>query len=127
MTLGFALASASWFLMGAFPTLTMTVVAIAIFAIGEAIQAPRYYAYVADLAPKAQVGTYMGFAFLPVALGTFICGDDRPGGSSPTTCRGPPRRGRCGISSARSASSSTLLMVLYDRFVTPRPAAQDRG
>jgi dipeptide/tripeptide permease len=74
MTTGFVLASASWFVMGAFPTLTMTIVAIAIFAIGEATQAPRYYEYVADLAPKEQIGTYMGFAFLPVAIGTFISG-----------------------------------------------------
>jgi len=74
MSTGFLLASASWFVMGAFPTLTMTIVAIAIFAIGEATQAPRYYEYVADLAPKEQIGTYMGFAFLPVAIGTFVSG-----------------------------------------------------
>jgi dipeptide/tripeptide permease len=74
MTLGFAIASASWFLMGAIPTLTATIAAIAIYAIGEGLQAPRYYEYVADLAPKEQVGTYMGFAFLPVAIGTFVSG-----------------------------------------------------
>ncbi len=74
MIVGFVLASVSWFVMGAFPTLAMTVGAIVIFAIGEATQAPRYYEYVADLAPKEQVGTYMGFAFLPVAIGTFISG-----------------------------------------------------
>jgi len=74
MIFGFTLASLSWFVMGAFPTLAMTVSAIVIFAIGEATQAPRYYEYVADLAPKEQVGTYMGFAFLPVAIGTFVAG-----------------------------------------------------
>ncbi|MEO8197243.1 MAG: MFS transporter [Thermoanaerobaculia bacterium] len=74
MTLGFAIASASWFLMGAIPTLTATIAAIAIYAIGEGLQAPRYYEYVADLAPREQVGTYMGFAFLPVAIGTFVAG-----------------------------------------------------
>jgi dipeptide/tripeptide permease len=74
MTLGFALATVSWFIMGMFPTLPMTILAIVIFAVGEATQAPRYYEYVADLAPREQVGTYMGFAFLPVAIGTFIAG-----------------------------------------------------
>lgn len=74
MLLGFTLASVSWFVMGMFPTLAMTILAIAVFAIGEATQAPRYYEYVADLAPKEQVGTYMGFAFLPVAIGTFLAG-----------------------------------------------------
>lgn len=74
MLLGFSLASGSWFLMGTFPLLGVTIGAIALFALGEAIQAPRYYEYVADLAPKEQVGTYMGFAFLPVAIGTFFAG-----------------------------------------------------
>jgi POT family proton-dependent oligopeptide transporter len=74
MTLGFSLASASWFLMGSVPTIACTVAAIVIYALGEGLQAPRYYEYVADLAPPAQVGTYMGFAFLPVAIGTFVAG-----------------------------------------------------
>jgi len=74
MILGFVLASLSWFVMGALPTLAWTIGAIVVFAVGEATQAPRYYEYVADLAPKEQVGTYMGFAFLPVAIGTFISG-----------------------------------------------------
>lgn len=74
MTTGFLLASASWFIMGGFPTLTMTIAAIMVFAIGEATQAPRYYEYVADLAPKEQIGIYMGYAFLPVAIGTFVAG-----------------------------------------------------
>lgn len=74
MTLGFALATISWFMMGSVASLPMTVAAIVVFAIGEAIQAPRFYEYVADLAPKDQVGTYMGFAFLPVALGAFVAG-----------------------------------------------------
>ena len=126
MTLGFTLASASWFLMGAFPTLTMTVVAIAIFAIGEAIQAPRYYAYVADLAPKAQVGTYMGFAFLPVALGTFVAG--RSSGWLVTNyVQGSATPSHMWYFVGAIGVASTLLMVLYDRFVTPRPAAQNRG
>ena len=30
--------------------------------------------YVAALAPTEQVGTHMGFAFLPIAIGTFIAG-----------------------------------------------------
>lgn len=74
MTLGFGIASASWLLIGTFPTLILTIAAIAIYAIGEGLQAPRFYDYVADLAPKAQIGTYMGFAFLPVAIGSFVAG-----------------------------------------------------
>src|SRR5688572_18012590 len=65
MTLGFVFASLSWIIIGAIPTVTATVIGIAIFALGEAIQAPRFYEYVSTLAPKDQLGTFMGFSFLP--------------------------------------------------------------
>jgi proton-dependent oligopeptide transporter, POT family len=119
MTLGFALASVSWFLMGAVPTVSMTVVAIIVFAVGEAIQSPRYYEYVADLAPKEQVGTYMGFAFIPVALGTFVAGFSSGRlveayvNQSDTPWHMWYFVGGIGV-------VSTLLMVLYDRLLTPR-------
>jgi POT family proton-dependent oligopeptide transporter len=122
MSLGFALASASWFVMGTFPTLPMTVAAICLFALGEAIQAPRYYEYVADLAPKDQMGTYMGFAFLPIAIGTFIAGAIS-GKLVSHYIQGPgqaaPQRmwyviGAIGL-------ASTILMVLYDRLIVRRP------
>ncbi|PYU67168.1 MAG: hypothetical protein DMG49_19695 [Acidobacteria bacterium] len=37
-------------------------------ALGELTQQPRYYDYISRLAPAGQQGTYMGFAFLPLAL-----------------------------------------------------------
>jgi len=74
MSLGFAIASLSWLLLALSPTIPVAIAAMALFAIGEATQAPRFYEYVADLAPKEQVGTYMGFAFLPVAIGSFVAG-----------------------------------------------------
>jgi len=74
MSLGFAIASFSWLLMATTPSVPVAIAAMALFAIGEVTQAPRFYEYVADLAPKEQVGTYMGFAFLPVAIGSFVAG-----------------------------------------------------
>jgi dipeptide/tripeptide permease len=74
MSLGFGIASCSWLLMAFAPTIPVAIAAMALFAIGEVTQAPRFYEYVADLAPKEQVGTYMGFAFLPVAIGSFVAG-----------------------------------------------------
>jgi MFS family permease len=71
---GLAIASASWLIIPAWPTVAGTVVAVALFAAGESTLAPRFYEYVASLAPKEQVGTYMGFAFLPVAIGSFAAG-----------------------------------------------------
>jgi dipeptide/tripeptide permease len=125
MTLGFALASACWFIMGSVPSLPVCVAGIVVFAVGEALQAPRYYEYVADLAPKEQVGTYMGFAFLPIAIGTFIAGAIS-GKLVAYYIQGPgkaaPQRmwyiiGAIGV-------GSTILMALYDRLVIRRrPAA----
>jgi dipeptide/tripeptide permease len=74
MTVGFAIASASWLLVAAAPSIGVLVGAIVLFALGEAMQAPRFYEYVADLAPGDQVGTFMGFAFLPVAVGSLVAG-----------------------------------------------------
>ena len=123
MVIGFALASASWFLMGSFPTLTLTVVAIAIYALGEGLQAPRYYEYVASLAPKDQVGTYMGFAFLPVAIGTFIAG----GLAGKLVTHYMPQGGdlsqapRMWFVVGWIGVASTLAMIAYDRLVARRP------
>ena len=47
---------------------------IIVLALGEIIQAPRYYEYIAKLAPAEQQGTYMGFAFLPIGIGSLIGG-----------------------------------------------------
>lgn len=74
MTVGFTIASLSWMVIGTWATVPMTIFGIALFALGEAIQAPRFYEYVSKLAPQSQVGTFMGFAFLPVAIGSFTAG-----------------------------------------------------
>jgi proton-dependent oligopeptide transporter, POT family len=118
MTLGFGAASLAWFIMGTFPTLGITILAIAIFAVGEATHAPRYYEYVADLAPKDQVGTYMGFAFLPVAIGTFFAG--ALAAWLLTTYMPSPEPQRMWYVVGSVGIVSTVLMVLYDRFIAPR-------
>jgi POT family proton-dependent oligopeptide transporter len=74
MTMGFVFASLSWFIIASAQSVPVTIAAIAFFAVGEAIQSPRFYEYVGSLAPKDQVGTFMGFAFLPVAIGSFTAG-----------------------------------------------------
>jgi dipeptide/tripeptide permease len=122
MIVGFALATVCWFLMGALPTLTMTIVAIAVFAIGEATQAPRYYEYVASLAPKDQVGTYMGFAFLPVAIGTFVAGATSGWLVTRYVAGGNPQAPLMWYWVGGIGVVSTVLMVVYDRFLAPRPA-----
>jgi len=124
MTIGFLLASISWLVMAAVPTLTVTIVAITIFALGEGLQSPRYYEYVADLAPKEQVGTYMGFAFLPIAIGTFVAGMiagplvvHYVDGFKKGTVAHPETMW---LWIAGIGFASTALMLVYDRFVAPK-------
>ena len=123
MVLGFGLATACWFIMGAVPTLTATVIAMVIFAVGEAIQAPRFYEYVARLAPPEQVGTYMGFAFLPIAIGTFIAGWSSGYLVKHFVEDGNPAAPTMWLIVGSYGLVSTLLLILYDRFVAPKPGA----
>ncbi|MBS1680461.1 MAG: MFS transporter [Bacteroidetes bacterium] len=74
MVIGFVLASVAWFIVGVFGTATFVVVGAILFGLADATQTPRFYDYVSSFAPKHQVGTFMGFAFLPVAIGSFTAG-----------------------------------------------------
>jgi len=72
--LGTIVSSLSWFIVSFWPTVPGVVVSIFVLALGEMIQAPRYYEYISRLAPPGQQGTYMGFAFLPIGIGSLIGG-----------------------------------------------------
>jgi MFS family permease len=50
------------------------VLSLFVLALGEIILSPRYYEYISRLAPPGQQGTYMGFAFLPIGIGSLIGG-----------------------------------------------------
>jgi POT family proton-dependent oligopeptide transporter len=123
MALGFALATACWFVMAGLPTVAFTVAAIAMFAIGEGLQSPRYYEYVAALAPKEQVGTYMGFAFLPIAIGTFIAGWSSGYLVKHYVEGGNPEAPSMWLWVGSYGVVATALMLVYDRFVARRAAA----
>jgi dipeptide/tripeptide permease len=71
---GFVISSLSWILIIAYGSTWSVVVAIIFFALGEGTLSPRFYEYMYSLAPPSQTGTYMGFAFLPVAIGAFAAG-----------------------------------------------------
>jgi dipeptide/tripeptide permease len=74
IALGFLFAGLSWAILAIRPTVPMVVATFVVLAIGEVIQASRYYEYISRLAPSGQQGLYMGYAFLPVAIGYFIAG-----------------------------------------------------
>jgi proton-dependent oligopeptide transporter, POT family len=120
MVLGVGIATASWFLMGAVPTLTGCIIALMLFAIGESIQAPRFYEYVARLAPQEQLGTYMGFAFLPIAIGTFFSGWSSGYLVERFVEGGNPDAPFMWYIVGGYGIAATLLLIVYDKFVAPK-------
>ena len=74
VTLGTVITGVAWLLIGAHATVVMAVLTLMVVALGEIIQSPRYYEYISRLAPAGQQGTYMGFAFLPIGIGSLVGG-----------------------------------------------------
>jgi POT family proton-dependent oligopeptide transporter len=72
--LGTLISSLAWILLIVHPSVWMAVATLVVVAIGEIVQQPRYYDYISRLAPEGQQGTYMGFAFLPLGIGSMIAG-----------------------------------------------------
>ena len=104
------------------PTVTGVVLTLVAVALGEITQSPRYYEYISRLAPSGQQGTYMGFAFLPLGIGSLIGGNfggflihhygevqHRPGMM-------------WGVITAIGLLTAVLLWI-YDRFVLPKEVA----
>jgi POT family proton-dependent oligopeptide transporter len=93
-----------------------------IVALGELTQQPRYYDYISRLAPAGQQGTYMGFAFLPLGIGSFVAGSI--GGKLLHhfgEVRHQPQRFWWAITGI--GVLTTLLLWIYDRVV--KPSAQE--
>ncbi len=74
ISLGFSVSTLAWFVVAAVPSITGVMAAMVVWSLGEMAQAPRYYEYIADRAPKGQEALFQGYAFLPIALGYFAGG-----------------------------------------------------
>jgi len=72
--LGTLVTSVSWLIVAFRPTVWGAILSLFVLALGEITQQPRYYEYISRLAPPGQQGTYMGFAFLPIGIGSLIGG-----------------------------------------------------
>jgi POT family proton-dependent oligopeptide transporter len=117
MIVGFIIASLSWIIIGVFGTTAAVVAGVALFAMGEGTQAPRFYEYVASLAPPSQVGTYMGFAFLPVAIGSFGAGAVADWLRLNYLSTDPSKMW---FILFFIGAIATVLLVLYDRLLSPK-------
>ena len=74
IAIGFLVAALSWSLLAVHPTMFTLGVLLVILAFGELTQASRYYEYCSRLAPPEQQGLYMGYSFLPIAIGYLLGG-----------------------------------------------------
>jgi POT family proton-dependent oligopeptide transporter len=98
------------------------ILALVVLAIGEMVQSPRYYEYVSRLAPPGQQGTFMGFSFLPIAIGFVIAGLI---GGRLVTYFGETlhRPAHLWFVVAGVGVITTILMWIYDKVVRPPDAA----
>ena len=119
IALGTLITSLAWVVVALQPTVPMAVVTVVIVALGEIIQSPRYYEYISRLAPAGQQGTYMGFAFLPIGIGSMVAG--KLGGSLyhhfGEVQKQPEMIWWCvtGIGVV-----TAVLLFIYDRFIAPK-------
>jgi POT family proton-dependent oligopeptide transporter len=74
MTLGLFISSVGWLFLAVYPSTLGLVAALIVVALGEITKVSRYYDYISRLAPSGQEGLYMGYAFLPIAIGYFVAG-----------------------------------------------------
>jgi len=117
--LGTVITSLSWLILAFWPTVPGTVASLAVLALGEIIQQPPYYSYISKLAPPGQQGIYMGFAFLPLGLGSIFGG--MLGGylvHHYAEVLHQPERVWYSITAIGLATA--VLLMVYDRAIRPR-------
>jgi proton-dependent oligopeptide transporter, POT family len=122
VVLGTLISMTAFAILALHPTVMAAYATLVVVALGELIQQPRYYDYISRLAPAGQQGTYMGFAFLPLGIGSFVAG--RIGGKLLHhfgEVRRQPQRFWWAITAIGLAT--TLLLWIYDRII--KPSAQE--
>jgi dipeptide/tripeptide permease len=117
ITLGFAISSLIWVIIAIAPGIPTIVAGIVAFAVGEMIQAPRYYEYISDIAPPGQQALYQGYAFLPIAIARFV--GDPFGGWLYQTAKAAGRVELVWYALIAVGVAGALLMAAYNRFVAP--------
>src|SRR5262245_3115123 len=111
----------SWMILAFCPSMWGAIATIVVLAIGEIVHQPRYYEYVSRLAPPGQQGTYMGFAFVPLGIGSLAGG--WLGGKALHyfgEVLNKPQWTWFVISGVGVVT--TLLLLVYDRMVRPKSA-----
>jgi POT family proton-dependent oligopeptide transporter len=122
IVVGFAVSSLCWLVIALHPTVWTIVAGLVVFALGEMTQAPRYYEYISNLAPKGQQGLFQGYAFLPVAI-AWIFGGIFGGWLYVTLAKGSEHPDTVWLALFVIGALATILMAIYNRVVGAREAA----
>lgn len=120
---GFAFTILAWGVIMIHPSLLMIIAGMVIFSIGEQTQAPRYYEYIADLAPKGQAALFQGFAFLPIAIG-WAFGGTLGGWLYKTFAKESNQPSMIFLILLCIGFVTTILMFFYNMYIKKYPAKQ---
>lgn len=117
---GTLLSALAWVLLIVHPSVAMAYLTLVVVALGEITLSPKYYEYISRLAPPGQQGTYMGFAFLPIGIGSFVGG---PFGGMLVHYFGEVKHQPALVWWAVTAVGllTALLLWIYDRTMMPAP------
>jgi dipeptide/tripeptide permease len=113
--IGFAVSSLIWVIIAVSPSIPTIAAGIVAFAIGEMIQAPRYYEYISTIAPPGQQGLFQGYAFLPIAIARFV--GDPIGGWLYQNARASGDPSLVWYSMIGIGVGATILMAIYNAVV----------
>lgn len=120
---GFAFSILAWGFIMVHPSITMIIAGMVIFSIGEQTQAPRYYEYIADLAPKGQAALFQGFAFLPIAIG-WALGGTLGGWLYKTFAKESNQPSMIFLVLMCIGVVTTILMLFYNAYIKKHPAVE---
>lgn len=113
---GFAFSSLIWIIIAISPSIPTIIAGIAAFAIGEMIQAPRYYEYISEIAPPGQQGLFQGYAFLPIAIARFV-GDPFGGWLYQNFATKTHNTNLIFMTMFGIGVAATVLMYIYNKFI----------
>jgi dipeptide/tripeptide permease len=123
ITSGVLISSLAWIVLIFMPTWLGAVLTLVVIALGEITLSPPYYDYVSRLAPEGQQGTYMGFAFLPLGIGSLVGGAL---GGFLLHFYGEVKHQPAGMwwVIMGVGIATAVLLWIYDRFMVRKPAGQ---
>jgi len=124
VALGTLVSSLAWIFLIVHPSVIMAYATLVGIALGEIILSPRYYEYVSRLAPPGQQGTYLGFAFLPIGIGSIFGGTF---GGSLVHYFGEVQHQPERVWWVLTATGvlTAILLWIYDRTLTPKVTAAE--